>query len=180
MDVDPQTFSQRLANLERLLFAVVRAVSEEIEERYGLQGAIKPISRKKFALVNERYWQLVSEFKSINVFPSVSRINCPKKAALTIYVAATNKDPLFTARTEAPLSHADYALLHFSLSVMEMFMGIDVDKIDNRHRRDLNACLFHLQEDAAGDNRMRLHLLCLYMDTFWMRGSRAGGDRSDD
>ena len=49
---------------------------------------------------------------------------------------------------------------------MELFLDIDADKIPKRHRRDILVCIMNLFEKREIDNST-IHLLCLYMDTYW-------------
>ena len=164
----PQSvFDGRLNNLTRIGYLVAENTSATIEAKYGSANCVTVANANVYQRLNARYWDLVDDFKSKNYFPDGNRINSPKKAAITTYAVATNPEPLFLARTSLDQSHVDYAVLRYCLTAMEMFMGVDVRTISMSHKRDLNSCIFKMHDEGADSVRQNLHLLCLYMDTYW-------------
>ncbi|MCR9175069.1 MAG: hypothetical protein NXI19_03590 [Alphaproteobacteria bacterium] len=175
-----KVFRGRLDNLTRIGYMVANRTSLAIQKKHGLENCVAVSSAQTYLRFNARYWKLVHEFKQKNFFPDGNRINSPKKAAITTYAIATSEEPLFTTRSKLDKSHYDYAVLQFALTSMKMFMKIESSAISQKHKRDLNSCLFKISDEGAESDRENLHLLCLYMDTYWSPAKESADNGVDD
>ncbi|MBF0372322.1 MAG: hypothetical protein HQL39_02775 [Alphaproteobacteria bacterium] len=168
-----------MSTLAMLADGVARAVSTQLEIRYGASNGVRFVGGADFEEINRSYWALVDQFRRDNQFPEGSRINSPKKAALTIIACNQNPHRMFAANPAYPHldeSHQQYCRLRFALEVMKAFLSIQDQSINDRHKRDLMVCILKLGQDGEPADLAK-HLLCLYMDTFW---TNLGKHESDD
>lgn len=173
---------RRLDTLSFLADGVAREVSLELYRRYGLPDGVRFVDGTAFEDICRDYWRLIDAFKRTNGFPEKSRINSPKKAALTLVACNRNPHRMFAVNPAYPAldqSHVQYCRLRFAIEITKLFLDIREEDIQDRHKRDIMVCLLKLG-NAGEPTDLAMHLLCLYMDTYWTNIGRHGSEDTTD
>lgn len=173
--------AHRQRSIENVAINSAHVVSWQIAAAEPLTRDQVRLNKSALEAALDRYWKLVVWFKKDQKFEPDARINCPKKAALTIYSVWTAREPIFLGDpVDIHPTHIDMANLIFAGGIMSMFMDVKVEKIENRHLKDLAVVLKNMRENFKTDN-LRPHLLslCLYMDAFWTAQGKTDGPNGD-